>query len=204
MAICKFGLITVLLALCSCASTKLSAPVPADTEQPAVETTEGSLPSGLEQANAELALVDQRVSAQRALQAESEEIMQDLKRRGAEVRLTKRGVVVNLPDVLFGFDSADLSADALRAIREIAVVAKAYSSRRLAVEGHTDAIGTILYNKKLSDERARRVAEQLAKESIPTSRITVYGFGETRPISSNRTEAGRKRNRRVEVIFENV
>ena len=157
----------------------------------------------VEQANAELALVDQKVSEKRAMAEESERIMQELKLRGAEVRLTKRGVVVNLPDVLFAFDSAELTADALRAIREIALVAKGYPHRHIAVEGHTDGIGTVLYNKKLSDERAHQVASQLVKEGLPQKNMTVFGFGETTPISSNRTETGRKRNRRVEVILEN-
>jgi len=197
----EIKLILLLGAVAACSARQAAGPT--DT----ISLAEGApqediVVDAIDQLNAELALVDQRTAEQRAHAHESEMIMHELKLRGAEVHLTKRGVVVNLPDVLFSFDSADLSADALRAIREIAVVAKNHPKRHLAVEGHTDAIGTVLYNKKLSEKRAHRVAEQLQKEGIPAKRLTVFGFGETKPIASNRTDAGRTRNRRVEVIFE--
>ena len=139
---------------------------------------------------------------QRAIE-ENKRIIEELKRKGADVRVTDRGVVVNLPDVLFEFGKAELKVDALRATRQIADVVKQYPQRRLSVEGHTDSIGTIQYNQRLSENRARSVVNELVAQGVSRGRVETRGFGESDPIASNRTEAGRARNRRVEVIVEN-
>lgn len=135
--------------------------------------------------------------------AENQRIIDELKNRGADVRKTDRGVVINLPDVLFQFNEAKLALDAIRAVKEIADVTKQYTERRLAVEGHTDSVGTIIYNQRLSEQRAINVARELVKEGVAKKRISVTGFGETDPIASNSNDHGRSRNRRVEVIIEN-
>jgi outer membrane protein OmpA-like peptidoglycan-associated protein len=139
---------------------------------------------------------------QRAIE-ENKKIIEELKRKGADVRVTDRGVVVNLPDVLFEFNKAELKIDALRATRQISEVVKQYPERRLSVEGHTDSIGTIKYNQRLSENRARSVVNELVAQGVSRGRVETRGFGESDPIASNRTEAGRARNRRVEVIVEN-
>lgn len=154
------------------------------------------------QDDALLAREDQ-LARQDALIEENRRIIAELQRRGADVRETERGVVVNLPDVLFDFDSADLRRDAIRAIREIADVARGYPDRRVSVEGHTDSVGTIKYNQWLSERRAQSVTRELVAQGVPNRRLRTYGFGESDPIASNRTDHGRGRNRRVEVILEN-
>ena len=111
---------------------------------------------------------------------------------------------MNLPDVLFEFDKSRLTPQAERTIRNIAdVVRERAPRRRVAIEGHTDSKGTIGYNRKLSMSRARAVADELVHRNISPRRISVRGFGESRPIASNRDASGRQRNRRVEVIIEN-
>jgi outer membrane protein OmpA-like peptidoglycan-associated protein len=174
----------------------------------AIGAAAGALAGGLvgnevDKENAALDAMDQKLDRQDRMIEENRRIIRELKMRGADVRMTKRGVIVNLPDVLFEFDSARLKPDAIRASRDIADVLKQYPGRPVAVEGHTDAIGTIAYNQKLSEERARSVAEELAVNGISRRQMTIFGFGETAPIASNRTEPGRQRNRRVEVILEN-
>jgi outer membrane protein OmpA-like peptidoglycan-associated protein len=134
---------------------------------------------------------------------ENQRIIDELKRRGADVRSSDRGVVVNLPDVLFEFDKADLTRDAERTIADIADVLQDVRARRISVEGHTDSVGTIAYNHQLSERRARSVASSLTRQGISRRRIVTRGFGESDPIASNRSERGRARNRRVEVIIEN-
>ncbi len=135
--------------------------------------------------------------------AENQRIIDELKRRGADARISDRGVVVNLPDVLFEFDSSRLTSDAQDTVYDIVQVLRDVSDRHIAVEGHTDSIGTISYNQRLSEERANSVASALVREGVSRRRITTRGFGETDPIASNRTDTGRARNRRVEVIIEN-
>jgi outer membrane protein OmpA-like peptidoglycan-associated protein len=135
--------------------------------------------------------------------AENQKILDELRARGADVRSSSDGVVVNLPDVLFEFDSSKMMPDARLAAREIATVVNKYPARRISVEGHTDSVGTVAYNKKLSTERAQSVARELEANGVGYSRILTYGYGEGVPIASNSSEYGRKRNRRVEVIIKN-
>ncbi len=134
---------------------------------------------------------------------ENARLIDELKKRGADVRSSKRGVVINLPDILFNFDRAELTPEAERTINEIADVLKGASHRRLAVEGHTDSVGAVVYNKQLSYRRANSVAAELSKHGVPRSRMKVSGFGEGRAIATNNTKEGRDKNRRVEIIIEN-
>jgi outer membrane protein OmpA-like peptidoglycan-associated protein len=120
------------------------------------------------------------------------------------VRDSDRGIVINLPDVLFSFNSSNLTSRARSTAREIADVINQAPTRRIAVEGHTDNIGTIDYNYRLSDSRARAVQKELELCNVAPRRITTRALGETEPIASNRTEQGRRRNRRVEIIIENA
>jgi outer membrane protein OmpA-like peptidoglycan-associated protein len=108
-----------------------------------------------------------------------------------------------LPDVLFEFDSARLTRGARGTVGEIADVLRAHPERLISVEGHTDSSGTVEYNSRLSEQRARSVASELSMDGVSRRNIRVRGFGESQPVSSNRTEAGRSRNRRVEVVIEN-
>lgn len=135
--------------------------------------------------------------------AENQRVIDELRRRGADVRNTKRGVVVNLPDILFEFDSAHLTSDARRTVGEIGEVVGTVQGRVVSVEGHTDSVGTFSYNERLSHDRAQSVARELDASGIPPERLRVRGLGEGAPIATNNSEAGRARNRRVEVIIEN-
>jgi len=139
----------------------------------------------------------------RAQIEENQRIIDELRRRGADVRRTDRGVVINLPDVLFEFDSYQLTSDARATVQEISNVLGTVEHRSLAVEGHTDSIGSTSYNYQLSLNRARSVSRALQRNGIPSARIRTEGFGEGQPIATNNSEAGRARNRRVEIIVEN-
>lgn len=134
---------------------------------------------------------------------ENRRLIEELRKRGADVRSSRRGVVINLPDILFEFDRANLTPEAVRTVGEISEVLRGIEGRRMAIEGHTDSIGTVVYNKQLSTRRAESVARELSKNGVPRSGMQVEGFGEGSPISTNNSEEGRARNRRVEVIIEN-
>jgi outer membrane protein OmpA-like peptidoglycan-associated protein len=144
-----------------------------------------------------------RIDAQDQMIAENARLLEELRQKGVDVRDSDRGIVVNLPDILFESGRSELTAPAQTTVRDVAQVISEVPQRRIAVEGHTDSIGTIEYNYRLSDARARRVAEELEASGIPGRLITTHAFGETTPIASNKTEQGRRRNRRVEVIIEN-
>ncbi len=174
----------------------------------AIGSAIGAVSGGLigNQIDANQQVLDDREARLKAQERELEEnrkIIDELRRRGADVRSSDRGVVVNLPDVLFEFDSARLTTAASRTVREIASVVGGIPDRRISVEGHTDSLGTVAYNQKLSENRARSVAQELSTNGISRRQIVTRGFGESDPISSNQTENGRRRNRRVEVVIEN-
>jgi outer membrane protein OmpA-like peptidoglycan-associated protein len=125
-----------------------------------------------------------------------------------EIRQTPRGVVITFRDLLFAFDSADLTPDARGQIERMAFVMNHPQAlaRRIALEGHTDAIGTDAYNLTLSRRRAESVAQELVARGVRRDRVSVEAFGKRTPIASNTlpdgsdNPAGRALNRRVEAI----
>jgi outer membrane protein OmpA-like peptidoglycan-associated protein len=79
---------------------------------------------------------------------------------------------------------------------------KKYPGSRVRVEGHTDSVGTDKYNQKLSERRAEAVKYYFVQAgAVDASKITSAGYGETRPVASNKTEQGRAQNRRVEILI---
>ncbi|CAL9568328.1 Peptidoglycan-associated lipoprotein [Streptomyces sp. enrichment culture] len=105
-------------------------------------------------------------------------------------------------EVLFGKDSAKLSAQAKSRIATIAEEIKAQNATRIRVFGFTDNLGSSAHGDVLSRQRANAVHGVLEQE-LNDSDITyeVRGYGEQYPIADNSTEAGRKKNRRVEISF---
>jgi outer membrane protein OmpA-like peptidoglycan-associated protein len=126
-----------------------------------------------------------------------------------EVTETPRGVVVTLPHTYFEFDSFDLDARARRIVERIAYVLNhpRAADRTVLLEGHADAIGTEAYNLTLSRRRAETVARELIGQGVKRERVTIYAYGESRPVALNRNPdgtdnpTGRARNRRVEAII---
>ncbi len=122
----------------------------------------------------------------------------------ADIKETERGLTVFLPDVLFASGSSRLQPAAKEILSRIAGVLLVAPEYHLSIEGHTDSTGRASFNQRLSERRAEAVKRYLEECGISPSMMTARGFGETRPIASNRTAAGRKRNRRVELIIEGL
>jgi len=117
---------------------------------------------------------------------------------------TEQGIVINVGEILFKFDSDELSDTASIDLDNIVDVLSEFSERRIRVIGHTDSTGPEDYNLSLSLRRARRTATELKRRAPELSnRITYIGMGERKPLVSNDTEEGRKKNRRVEIIILN-
>jgi outer membrane protein OmpA-like peptidoglycan-associated protein len=74
-----------------------------------------------------------------------------------------------------------------------------YPNAKLTIEGHTDNTGTNAHNMKLSNDRAKSVVDYLVSKGIDASRLTAVGFGEEKPVTTNKTAEGRTLNRRVEL-----
>jgi outer membrane protein OmpA-like peptidoglycan-associated protein len=124
--------------------------------------------------------------------------------QGTGVSVTRMGdnITLNLPsNVTFATASADLNAQFFSVLDSVALVLKEYNKTLVEVAGHTDSVGGAAYNQALSERRAQTVANYLASRGIPSKRILTVGAGETRPVASNDTEAGRAANRRVEITL---
>ena len=115
-------------------------------------------------------------------------------------RDTARGLIVSLSDVLFDTGKSTLLPGAREKLAKISGIVLAYPDLRLGIEGYTDSVGSDALNQQLSQQRASSVRDYLAKENIPAASMTSHGFGETQPVASNDTAAGRQQNRRVELV----
>ena len=181
---------------------------PEQVVQPAAPVVKPSLPGSKYVTiaeNRQLRLdeyTDEELAWRKEVIQENRAILDDLREKGAEVFYSKRGVVVILSDVLFAFDKADLKPAARAMVRNIAEVAIS-TERNLSIEGHTDSVGSVMYNQELSMKRSQNVANALKADGVPQNRITVRGYGKGNPIVDNDSPESRALNRRVEVVIEN-
>ncbi|MBX7058029.1 MAG: OmpA family protein [Leptospirales bacterium] len=119
-----------------------------------------------------------------------------------QVRAGDEGVTLELSDILFDHNSAQLSPQARQSLARIAEALQRYSDREVRISGHTDSTGNADYNLRLSEGRARSVVRALQQEfNVDPRRLSYRGYGETQPAASNSTPEGRQRNRRVEVLI---
>lgn len=105
-------------------------------------------------------------------------------------------------DIEFGVGSAEISSRYFDQLKRVADRMKASPNRTAVIEGHTDSMGAATTNLQLSQKRAESVKQNLIDHfGIAQERLVAKGFGETRPIASNETPEGRRKNRRVSVIL---
>jgi outer membrane protein OmpA-like peptidoglycan-associated protein len=116
-------------------------------------------------------------------------------------RKTDRGMVLTLGDVLFDTGKSTLKPGAYSTIDRLAGVLKESEGRRVAIEGHTDSVGSEEMNLTLSERRADAVRSALIERGVRSEQIVATGKGESTPVASNDNAAGRQQNRRVEMIF---
>jgi len=113
---------------------------------------------------------------------------------------TSRGLVVNMADVLFETGKYTLSQDAQLKLAKLSGIIQAHPGLNLAIEGYTDTTGSDEFNMKLSQQRADAVRQFLISQGLTADTISSKGLGPTNPVADNNTAAGRKANRRVEII----
>jgi outer membrane protein OmpA-like peptidoglycan-associated protein len=113
---------------------------------------------------------------------------------------TPRGLVVNMADVLFQTGKYELNGDAQLKLAKLSGIIQAHPGLNLTIEGYTDTTGTADFNMTLSQQRADAVRQFLVTQGLSPDSITSKGLGEADPIADNSTAAGRKLNRRVEII----
>jgi outer membrane protein OmpA-like peptidoglycan-associated protein len=111
-------------------------------------------------------------------------------------------ITLNMPgNITFAFDSSNLQPQFYPVLDNVASTLNEYNQTVIEVAGHTDSVGSDSYNQQLSVQRANSVAAYLSSKGIMQQRMITVGAGETRPVASNDTEAGRAQNRRVEITI---
>ena len=116
-------------------------------------------------------------------------------------KLVEEKIALTMNNIFFDFDKSTLRPESYHELNRWVQVFKKNSDLNAEIHGHTCWIGTDAYNQGLSERRATAVMEYLVSQGIAQSRLTMIGFGETKPTASNETQAGREQNRRVEVLF---
>ncbi len=121
---------------------------------------------------------------------------------GASVQRNQNTLAVTFKsDILFPVNSAVLQPGANDEITRVAQVLTQYPATNITIAGHTDSTGSDALNQDLSERRANAVKSALSARGVAPARMTAIGFGESKPIADNNTEAGRTINRRVEITI---
>lgn len=114
----------------------------------------------------------------------------------------KKEISVSYLDIIFESGSADISPESDGILRDVAAELSSANDINIEIIGHTDDVGTVEDNQVLSEERGKSVMERLISLGVPKSAIKYSGKGEEDPIASNKTEEGRRKNRRTEIKIE--
>ena len=103
-------------------------------------------------------------------------------------------------NILFETGKSAIQEESLPIVDQIFELMKSNSALKISIEGHTDNVGDAASNKKLSNDRAKAVMDALIAKGIDKTRISFVGWGQEKPVADNRTEEGRAKNRRVEIV----
>jgi outer membrane protein OmpA-like peptidoglycan-associated protein len=121
---------------------------------------------------------------------------------GVDVVRNGDNITLDVPGGLtFAFDSANLNPQFYPALNKMAATLAQYDKTVIEVAGHTDSVGSDTYNQQLSERRANSVASYLSHNGVSRTRMVTVGAGESHPVASNDTDAGRAQNRRVEITI---
>jgi len=147
-----------------------------------------------------LAEKDSLLAAQKA---EAQKKLDAMNSKTVSVYRDARGTILSMSDILFEFGKADLKQELRENLSAIgAILQSLLTESKVIVEGHTDNIGSEAANQKLSEQRAQAVMKYLIERGIDANRLQAIGYGLTKPVADNKTEEGRAKNRRVELVIK--
>lgn len=186
----------------------------AQQQQLAAQQQQQQAEQAAQQARLEQQQAEQQAAAARQAQQQAEQNSQRLAQQTEQAREqlrqqlsqvfqtreTARGLIMDMPDVLFAFDKYNLKPEARVKLAKVSGILLAYPDLKVQVEGYTDSIGSDEYNQKLSEQRAGTVRDFLVAQKVPQQDVSSQGFGKNNPIADNTTSSGRAQNRRVELV----
>lgn len=121
---------------------------------------------------------------------------------GVDVVRNGDNITLDVPGgVTFAFDSSELNSQFYPVLDKVAATLTEYNKTVIEVAGHTDSVGSDVYNQQLSERRANSVAAYLGSHGVDRGRVVTIGAGEAHPVASNDSEEGRAQNRRVEITI---
>ena len=127
-------------------------------------------------------------------------LRQELRASGVSVTRQGNNIILNMPhDITFNTGSSRIKTSFSRTLTSVGIVLRKFNQTTVLVNGHTDSDGSAFYNMGLSRDRASSVSNALAGQGVHPSRLVARGFGESQPIASNNSAAGKAKNRRVEI-----
>jgi len=154
-------------------------------------------------ATAERAALIQRLEAQARVKEQFEQVEKMFSSYEARVFRESDTVILRLVGLNFDSGNAQINPENFNLLAKVEKAIDVFPRSELTIEGHTDSHGGDDLNQKLSQDRAESVRQYMVNAMrIPTYRLIATGYGETRPVSSNETEAGRARNRRIDIVIQ--
>jgi len=154
-------------------------------------------------ATAERAALIQRLEAQARVKEQFEQVEKMFSSYEARVFRESDTVILRLVGLNFDSGNAQIKPENFDLLAKVEKAIDVFPRSELMIEGHTDSHGGDDLNQKLSQERAESVQQYMVNAMrIPTYRLIATGYGETQPVSSNETEAGRARNRRIDIVIK--
>jgi outer membrane protein OmpA-like peptidoglycan-associated protein len=159
-----------------------------------------SLVASLDKSQSALAKKDSLLAAQKA---EADKRLEALRSKTINVYKDARGTILSMSDILFETAKAELKPELRENLAEIAGILKnLLTESSVVVEGHTDNVGTAASNQKLSEQRAKAVMQYLIDRGVDKKRLKSVGYGASKPVDDNKTEEGKAKNRRVELVIK--
>ncbi len=154
-------------------------------------------------ATAERAALIQRLEAQARVKQQFEQVEKMFSSYEARVFRESDTIILRLVGLNFASGDAQIKPENFDLLAKVEKAIDVFPRSELTIEGHTDSHGGDDLNQKLSQDRAESVQKYMINAMrIPTYRLIATGYGETRPVSSNETEAGRARNRRIDIVIK--
>jgi OOP family OmpA-OmpF porin len=172
-----------------------------EDKQPIVETQTNTV-KVVEEQPAQAAQVEEPQTAIVEQEQPKPAVVETIQEKEIQGTVVKKVVLTN-QHLNFNTNSASISAQGEQALQQVAEDLKSYNndSVKILVGGHTDSTGSEQYNLKLSQKRAQVIKDELVSRGVAEDKIVAKGYGEAKPIKSNKTAEGRAANRRAEVIF---